>query len=100
MSPKSSTCAARATSSSHPRQIKITTGTSTSTQTETATAMAAERDELLTINQVSELLHIPVQSIYKQRQLGMFCPAYRVGKRLIWRRSELMAWLETKKDPV
>jgi predicted DNA-binding transcriptional regulator AlpA len=55
---------------------------------------------LLTINQVSELLDLLVQSIHKQRQLDTFCPAYRVGKRLIWRRSELMAWLETKKDPV
>jgi predicted DNA-binding transcriptional regulator AlpA len=58
--------------------------------------MAGERDELLTINQVSAMLELPVQSIYKQRQLGKFCPAYRVGKRLLWRRSELMAWLETK----
>ena len=62
--------------------------------------MAGERDELLTINQVSAMLELPVQSIYQQRQLGKFCPAYRVGKRLLWRRSELMAWLDTKKDPV
>jgi hypothetical protein len=34
--------------------------------------MAGERDELLTINQVSALLHIPVQSIYTQRKFGTF----------------------------
>ena len=62
--------------------------------------MAGERDELLTINQVSAMLKLPVQSIYKQRQLGTFCPAYRVGKRLLWGRSELMAWLEAKNGPV
>ncbi|MCW2718835.1 MAG: hypothetical protein JWR81_2657 [Pseudonocardia sp.] len=63
-------------------------------------ASAEDPDRLLSINDVSELLQLPVQSIYKQRSMGVFCPAYKIGHHLRWRRSELMAWLETKRDSV
>ncbi|MFC4942063.1 helix-turn-helix transcriptional regulator [Pseudonocardia sp. GCM10023141] len=63
-------------------------------------ASTDELDRLLSIDDVSEMLQIPVQSIYKQRAVGRFCPAYRIGRHLRWRRGELLNWLETRKDPV
>jgi predicted DNA-binding transcriptional regulator AlpA len=63
-------------------------------------ASADDPDRLLSIDEVSELLQLPVQSIYKQRSLGLFCPAYEIGRHLRWKRDELFTWLDTKKDAV
>ncbi|MEN3263912.1 helix-turn-helix domain-containing protein [Pseudonocardia sp.] len=63
-------------------------------------ASTDEPDRLLSIEEVSQLLQLPVQSIYKQRSLGLFCPAYKIGRHLRWKRNELLTWLETKKDIV
>lgn len=66
----------------------------------TILASSEEPDRLLSIDDVSKMLQLPVQSIYKQRSLGTFCPAYKIGRHLRWRRGELLDWLETRKDPV
>ncbi|WP_367278775.1 helix-turn-helix transcriptional regulator [Pseudonocardia sp.] len=66
----------------------------------TTLTSADDPDRLLSINDVSDLLQLPVQSIYKQRSVGEFCPAYKIGRHLRWRRSELIAWLATRRDPV
>jgi predicted DNA-binding transcriptional regulator AlpA len=58
----------------------------------------SEPDRLLSIDEVSAILQLPVQSIYKQRSIGLFCPAYKIGRHLRWKRSELLAWLETRRD--
>ncbi|OJY51411.1 MAG: hypothetical protein BGP03_16035 [Pseudonocardia sp. 73-21] len=63
-------------------------------------ASADVPDRLLSIDDVAQMLQIPVQSIYKQRSVGTFCPAYRIGRHLRWRRGELLSWLESRKDPV
>jgi predicted DNA-binding transcriptional regulator AlpA len=63
-------------------------------------AAADDPDRLLTIDEISDLLQLPVQSIYKQRLLGLFCPAYKIGRHLRWKRDELFTWLETRKDGV
>ena len=57
-------------------------------------------NRLLTIQQVSERLQLPVQSIYKRRALGTFAPAYKIGKHLRWRCAELMEWFEERRDAV
>ena len=46
------------------------------------------------------LLQLPVRTIYKQRSMGQFCPAYKIGRHLRWKRGELMDWIETKRDAV
>jgi len=68
--------------------------------TEETILASAEPDRLLSIDEVSELLQLPVQSIYKQRSLGLFCPAYKIGRHLRWKRHELFDWLESKRDAV
>jgi hypothetical protein len=52
-------------------------------------ASADVPDRLLSIDDVAEMLQIPVQSINKQRSVGTFCPAYRIRRHLRWRRGEL-----------
>lgn len=68
--------------------------------TEETILASSEPDRLLSIDEVSELLQLPVQSIYKQRSLGLFCPAYKIGRHLRWKRNELFDWLESKRDAV
>jgi predicted DNA-binding transcriptional regulator AlpA len=61
----------------------------------------AEPDRLLTIKEVSAILgDFPIQSIYKKRNMGTFCPGYKIGKHLRWKYSELMAWIEEQRDPI
>jgi excisionase family DNA binding protein len=57
-------------------------------------------DRLLSIDDVSTLLQIPVATIYKQRSMGQFCPAYKIGRHLRWKHAELLEWIETKRDAV
>jgi excisionase family DNA binding protein len=54
----------------------------------------------MTVEDLAEYLGLPVATIYKQRSEGTGPPGYRVGKFVRWRRSEVDAWLETKRDPV
>jgi predicted DNA-binding transcriptional regulator AlpA len=42
--------------------------------------------------------NIPQRTIYNWRQRGGGPPAYRVGKYLRYRRSEVDAWLDSKRD--
>lgn len=57
-----------------------------------------EPDRLLCIEEVSAMLQLPVATIYKQRSMGLFCPAYKLGRHLRWKRTELLGWIETKRD--
>lgn len=59
-----------------------------------------EHDELLTLDELCALLKIPKATAYKQRATGTGPPGYRIGKHLRFKRSDVLAWLETKKDPV
>lgn len=48
---------------------------------------------LLTINQLSAYLQVPVQTIYAWRHEGMGPPALKAGRALRYRRSDIDAWL-------
>jgi excisionase family DNA binding protein len=41
---------------------------------------------------------IPLKTIYNWRQRGEVPPAYRVGKYLRYRKSDVDAWLEGRRD--
>lgn len=54
-----------------------------------------EQTPLLTIEEVSEFLRIPVSSLYRWRSAGSDAPpAIRLGRHLRFRRSDIEAWLE------
>lgn len=56
------------------------------------------QDKLLTTAEVADYLDVPLASVYKWVQEGTITPAFRVGRHLRWRASELEAWLESRRD--
>lgn len=55
---------------------------------------------LLTIEEVAELLRVPVLTVRWLRQEGRFVPAIKVGRRLVWDARDLAAWVEAQKEVV
>lgn len=53
---------------------------------------------LWTVQDVSEYLRVPVQTLYSWRTNGNGPPARRVGKYLRYRPDEVVAWLEALDD--
>ena len=51
-------------------------------------------EPLMTIDEVAEYLRVPVLTIRWLRQEGRFRPAVKVGRRLTWERSAVVAWVE------
>ena len=43
-------------------------------------------------------LSLPVKTIYVQRAKGDLCAGYRFGKHVRFKREDVLAWLETKRD--
>lgn len=56
------------------------------------------RDRLLTIDEVSEWLATPKQTIYGWRYKGIGPPAIRVGRTLRYRASDIERWLDDQTD--
>lgn len=61
--------------------------------------MAQEIERLLTISELSEMLGIPVDTLYGWRHRGQGPQGYRVGRHVRYRRSSVEAWLDTRLDP-
>jgi excisionase family DNA binding protein len=57
-------------------------------------------DEILTTKEVAALLKKPVQTIYKWASMGTGPPFYKIGKENRYKRSEVMAWFDSKQDEV
>jgi len=53
-----------------------------------------DRTELLTSRETASMLRVPVRTLYLWRASGSGPPAYRVGKRTLYRRSDVESWLE------
>jgi excisionase family DNA binding protein len=52
----------------------------------------------LTIDEVSVMLRVSVPTLRWLRQEGRFAPAIRVGRRLLWDRAEVEAWMESNRE--
>lgn len=57
---------------------------------------ASER--LMSLGDLSEMLGVPVNTLYGWRVRGEGPPGYRVGRHVRYRRSAVEAWLETQTD--
>ena len=53
---------------------------------------------LLTINEVAELLGVPVATIYRWRHVGDGPPGYRIGRHVRYRRADVETWIESRAD--
>ena len=60
--------------------------------------VANEVERLLTINELSEMLGIPVDTLYGWRHRGEGPRGYRIGRHVRYRRAAVEAWLEGRLD--
>jgi excisionase family DNA binding protein len=54
--------------------------------------------ELLTIEEVAERLRVSVLTVRWLRQEGRFVPAIKVGRRLMWEKRDVAAWLNAQRE--
>ena len=60
--------------------------------------MINELDRLLTITDLSEMLGVPVDTLYGWRHRGEGPEGYRIGRHVRYRRAAVEAWLDTQAD--
>jgi predicted DNA-binding transcriptional regulator AlpA len=58
------------------------------------TAMADENEELLTTAEVALLARAPVSTVRYWRHLGVGPASFRLGRRVLYRRSDVRQWLD------
>jgi excisionase family DNA binding protein len=58
----------------------------------------AQTEALLSPEDLSEYLGIPVKSIYQWRYRNVGPPAIRVGRHLRWRSEDVQTWLRSQSD--
>ena len=56
------------------------------------------RKPIWTVEELAAFLSLPVKTIYVQRAKGDLCAGYRFGKHVRFKREDVLAWLETKRD--
>lgn len=49
--------------------------------------------ELLTIEEVSEVTRLPINTLYHYRATGQGPKSAKLGRRVVYRRSDLEAWI-------
>jgi len=54
---------------------------------------------LWNVQDLAEFLDVPVATIYKWRTSGEGPHGFRVGRYLRFRESDVLEWLETRRDP-
>jgi excisionase family DNA binding protein len=57
---------------------------------------ASREPELLTITEAAELLRAPVATLRYWRHLGTGPRSFRLGRRVLYRREDLQAWVEAQ----
>jgi excisionase family DNA binding protein len=55
-------------------------------------------DRMLTLPQVAERLQVPLSTLYSWRYQGQGPPAYRMGRSVRVRESELEAWIQAQAE--
>lgn len=58
-----------------------------------ATDLTGARSELLTLAEAAELLRTPVATLRYWRHLGTGPTSFKLGKRVLYRRADIAAWL-------
>jgi predicted DNA-binding transcriptional regulator AlpA len=51
-------------------------------------------DQLLTIDEVSTLLRVPVATLRYWRHIGKGPRSFKMGRRVFYRESDVLAWLD------
>ena len=58
--------------------------------------MTTAEHELLTITEVAELLRTPVATLRYWRHLGIGPASFRIGRRVMYRRSDVEEWINAQ----
>ena len=58
----------------------------------------SRQPELLTITEAADFLRAPVATLRYWRHLGTGPPSFRVGRRVLYRRDDLNAWIDVRHD--
>jgi excisionase family DNA binding protein len=58
----------------------------------------SELEPLMNIDEVAKYLRVTVLTVRWLRQEGRFAPAIKVGRRLAWERSAVVAWVEAQRE--
>jgi excisionase family DNA binding protein len=53
---------------------------------------------LLTITEAAQLLRAPVATLRYWRHLGTGPTSFRLGRRVLYRRDDLQAWIDARRD--
>jgi excisionase family DNA binding protein len=53
---------------------------------------------LLTITEAAQLLRAPVATLRYWRHLGTGPTSFRLGRRVLYRRDDLYAWIDSRRD--
>lgn len=59
---------------------------------------ASKGERLMSVVELSEMLGIPVETLYGWRHRGEGPAGYRVGRHIRYRRTTVEAWLEDRLD--
>jgi predicted DNA-binding transcriptional regulator AlpA len=55
-----------------------------------------EHDELLSINEVADIIRVPVATLRYWRHLGSGPQSFRIGRSVRYWRTEVLQWLENQ----
>jgi excisionase family DNA binding protein len=55
-------------------------------------------ERLMSITDLSEMLGVPIHTLYRWRHRGEGPVGYRIGRHVKYRRATVEAWLETQTD--
>lgn len=50
----------------------------------------------MTVREVAEYTRLPISTLYSMNSEGTAPPRYKAGKRVLYRRHEVIAWLESR----
>jgi len=70
----------------------------TSTDSHSASNATERQPRLFTVNEVSELLRVPVATLRYWRHIGDGAPSFRVGRYVRYRDTEVFEWLDHQHD--
>ena len=72
---------------------------STTTRTSVMTLESTNDQSIyMTLDELCSILRVSKHTIYKQRSMGIAPTAYRFGKYLRFKRTEVDEWIESKRD--
>jgi excisionase family DNA binding protein len=58
--------------------------------------MNNQHPDLLTITEAADILRTPVNTLRYWRQLGTGPASFRIGRHVVYRRSDVLAWIDNQ----